>query len=346
LLFFLVGCATPHRKAEVARAPDWESPDLPKTVESAPPPQPPAAPPSPHRVFEPGPAETWVSLERWTQVNGFADLRRVSVFPLKCLLTTDKGLLTVEAGSRSARWNGVEFQLGFAPWAVGGDLFVHALDVRKNFLPLLGTMRDDCGTNRVIVIDPGHGGMNVGAKNVFNGAYEKDFTLDWAKRLKPLLEAQGWTVFLTRTNDMEVPLADRMAFADQHGANLFVSLHFNSASPREEEAGLETYCLTPTGMPSNLTRGFDDATAQVFPNNAFDTQNFQYAFRLHRALLEVSGNRDRGVRRARFIGVLRGQNRPAVLLEGGYLSNPAEARQIADPQYRQKLAEAVAAALK
>ena len=66
---------------------------------------------------------------------------------------------------------------------------------------------------------------------------------------------------------------------------------------------------------------------------------------MHRALLQVNGRHDRGVRRARFLGVLRGQRCPAVLVEGGYLSNPQEARRIADPAYRQKLAEAVAQAL-
>ena len=126
---------------------------------------------------------------------------------------------------------------------------------------------------------------------------------------------------------------------------MFLSLHFNSSAPNDQQAGLETYCLTPTGMPSTVTRGYDDDPALAFPNNAFDAQNLQLALRVHRALLQVNGRLDRGVRRARYLGVLRGQNRPAILVEGGYLSNPHEARRIADPAYRQKLAEAVARAL-
>jgi N-acetylmuramoyl-L-alanine amidase len=98
-------------------------------------------------------------------------------------------------------------------------------------------------------------------------------------------------------------------------------------------------------MSSSLTRGYEDDPRQSFPNNAFDEQNLALAVRLHRALLGVNGGEDRGVRRARFQAVLRGQNRPAVLIEGGYLSNPAEARRIGDPAYRQKLAEAIAKAL-
>jgi N-acetylmuramoyl-L-alanine amidase len=202
-----------------------------------------------------------------------------------------------------------------------------------------------CKTNRTIVIDPGHGGPDSGAQSVFNGHYEKEYSLDVAKRLQALLATNGWNVFLTRSEDVAVPLPNRVAFAEQHKADLFLSIHFNSAGADRAQAGLETYCLTPTGMPSNLTRGYTDNSALILPNNAFDVENVQYAARLHRALLKVNGHADRGVRRARFLGVLQGQNRPAVLIEGGYLTNPGEARQIADPVYRQKMAESLAQAL-
>src|SRR5207249_6699668 len=99
------------------------------------------------------------------------------------------------------------------------------------------------------------------------------------------------------------------------------------------------------GLPSTLASSYEDDAALVVPNNAFDSQNLQYALSLHSALLETTGGVDRGVRRARFMGVLRTQNRPAVLLEGGYLSNPREAQLIGQKEYRQKLAEAVAKAL-
>jgi N-acetylmuramoyl-L-alanine amidase len=150
---------------------------------------------------------------------------------------------------------------------------------------------------------------------------------------------------MTRTNDVDISLPDRAALADARNADLFLSLHFNASGGSSEPAGVETYCLTPTGMASSVTRGYNDDVTQIFPNNAFDAQNLQYAVRLQRALLEVSGTTDRGVRRARYPAVLRGPNRPAVLIEGGYLSNPREARRIGDPQYRQQLAEAVAKAL-
>jgi len=195
------------------------------------------------------------------------------------------------------------------------------------------------------VIDPGHGGLNAGTQSVFGNANEKEFTLDWGRRLARLLVTNGWRVFLTRTNDTDISLSNRVAIAEQSKAGLFISLHFNSSAPNQDQAGLETYCLTPVGMPSTLKRGYEDDASLMFPNNAFDEENFLWAMRLHRALVGECGMADRGVRHARFLGVLRGQNRPAVLIEAGYLSNPAEARRIADAAYRQKLAEAVAEAL-
>jgi N-acetylmuramoyl-L-alanine amidase len=237
----------------------------------------------------------------------------------------------------------MELRLGFAPQMIDSQIFVHALDLKKTVQPLIsaGTIYP-ARTNRVIVIDPGHGGEDSGAKSTLGSRYEKEFTLDWARRLASLLSAKGWQVYLTRANDSELALSNRVAIAEQCKADLFVSLHFNSAAPDNEQSGLETYCLTPTGMPSSLTRGFEDDATLTFPNNSFDGQNLQLACATHRALLRVNGNHDRGVRRARFPGVLRGQQRPAILIEGGYLSNPREARLISDPGYRQKLAQAAA----
>jgi len=194
-------------------------------------------------------------------------------------------------------------------------------------------------------LDPGHGGQDAGAKSALSRSWEKQFTLDWAQRLQVLLVTNGWQVYLTRTDDREIPLSNRVAFAEERKADLFLSLHFNSAGADFAQAGLETYCLTPAGMPSALTRGYGDDPRLAFPNNAFDAQNLQLAFSVHRNLLQVNGQLDRGVRRARFLGVLRNQQRPAILIEGGYLSNKQEARLISEPAYRQKLAEAVARGL-
>jgi N-acetylmuramoyl-L-alanine amidase len=291
------------------------------------------------------PASGWVSLDAWAQTNGLGRLRlsMENGNPTGRLATTN-GLLQIAAGHRVARWDGLEVGLGFAPRYRDGLLQVHVLDLQKSLAPLVRPRAFGQVGRRVVVLDPGHGGADPGTTNPKYHLYEKDLTLDWARRLKPLLEARGWTVHLTRVGDVSVARSNRVAVAEQAGAELFLSLHFNAHS-RPEASGLETYTLTPIGMPSNFNRSFADDPARAFPNNAYDEQNLQYAVRVHRSLAGFTNSADRGVRRARFLEVLQGQNCPAILIEGGYLSNPAEARKLATADYRQRLAEAVARAI-
>jgi N-acetylmuramoyl-L-alanine amidase len=357
LALVLAGCSTaPRRNAN--QVPDWEDLAAPAAPVKTPPQA--AAPPTVSAAQPPAPVapvareplvsprtETWVPLGRWCRLNGLPVPTRLSTaLPGLYELRSASGVLVLRPGSQVAHWDGLEVRLGFAPRLTGGQLYLHGLDLGKTVWPLLAGGTAVGGLpGQVLVIDPGHGGGDAGTRSVLGLGNEKEFTLDWARRLQELLGARGWQVFLTRSNDTELALSNRVAFAAAHKADLFLSLHFNSAGDSRAEAGLETYCLTPTGMPSSLTRGYADEAALVLPNNAFDAQNLQLALRVHRALLAVNGHRDRGVRRARFPGVLRGQQRPAILVEAGYLSNPHEARLIADPAYRQQLAEAVATAL-
>jgi N-acetylmuramoyl-L-alanine amidase len=307
--------------------------------------QPPVAP---GRLIPVKPVMTWVSLDNWAAEHGVGKPHLLSNQPVSSYaIDSPKGVMILAIGSREATWNGIEIHLGFGPQIIDGQIFVYGLDVQKNLEPLL------CGpplalpqANPVIVVDPGHGGMNSGTHSILDGRFEKEFTLDWAKRLAPLLEQEGWQVFLTRESDVDDSLSNRVAFAEAHHADLFISLHFNSLAPDTIPAGIETYCLTPTGMPSTLTRGFGDYWSEKFPNNTFDAENLQLAVRLQGALVHATGMEDRGVCRARFIGVLHGQHRPAVLIEAGFLSNPSDARQIENAEFRQKLARAVAEALR
>jgi N-acetylmuramoyl-L-alanine amidase len=310
------------------------------------------APRAPRPVARPGPGSaapvtTWTSLDRWAAENRIGQPHLISRTPVATYaIGTANGTMVLDIGSREAAWNGTEVNLGFSPEFIDDQVFVHGLDLQKNLEPLLFGPPLTFG-NRVIVIDPGHGGSNVGTHSILDGRFEKEFTLDWAKRLAPLLETNGWKIFLTRTSDVTVSNADRVVFAEAHHADVFISLHFNSTPDRDPKtSGLETYCITPTGLPSTLTRGFADPWSERLPNNAFDAQNLQLAVRVHGALLRATGIEDRGVRHSRFDTVLRGQNRPAILIEGGYLSNPHEAKLIENPEFRQKLAEAVADALR
>lgn len=354
LLLALAGCSTAPRRAGNPPVPDWnlvqktnppqmelehvsEGPQVARLADLLP------EPFTPHVTSR---GETWIPFARWSREHGAGALSEIALVPAPVYsLKTANGVLVLQIKSLIARWNGLEFHLGFEPVLIGGQPFVHTLDLEKNIKPLLRQFEIPARTNRVLVIDPGHGGKNAGTESVFGNANEKEFTLDWAWRLARLLTTNGWQVFLTRTNDADVSLSNRVAFAEEHRADLFISLHFNSSAPNHEQSGLETYCLTPAGMPSTLKRGYEDDTSLAFANNNFDGDNFLFAVRLHRSLVKATGELDRGVRRARFLAVLRGQNRPAVLIEGGYLSNPREARRIADPVFREQLAETVAHAL-
>jgi len=350
LLFAAVGCYTPLPKKNLKPAADWSEPGAPTNhVPSVPATNgaaqvvQPATPTAP----KPAPAPVWVSLTRWAAEHGLQDPQRVASIPVDSFaLVSPRGVFALQAGSTTAHWNGMELRLGFKPLSASPtDLIVHSLDLQKNLAPLLTGNWPATNSSRVLVLDPGHGGANFGTCSAVGGGCEKTFALDWALRLESLLATNGWTVWLTRTNDVEVALPARVELAEAKHADLFLSLHFNHSGGGPEPAGLETYCLTPTGMESTLTRGYPDDPKEVLPNNAFDAENLRLAVRVHRELLAVSGTQDRGIRRARFQTVLRGQNRPAVLVEGGFLSNEAEARRIASPAYRQQLAEAVARAL-
>jgi N-acetylmuramoyl-L-alanine amidase len=295
----------------------------------------------------PAPVYTFTSLKRWAAEQKLNPPGLISRSPVVAYaVSSPKGVMVLAIGSREAAWNGVTLHLGYAPEIIDGEVFVHSLDLQKSLEPFLCEAPAAYGTNRVIVIDPGHGGINAGTISVTDHRPEKEFTLDWARRLQPLLEQEGWRVFLTRTNDVDVALSNRVTVAENRHADVFISLHFNSMAPDQKPVGLATFCLTPMGLPSNVTRGFPDMLYQGFLNNNFDTQNVQLAEQLQRSLLRATSLEDRGVNRARFIGVLRGQRRPAVLIEAGFMSNPHEAKRIESPDFRQKLAEAVAAALK
>jgi len=288
----------------------------------------------------------WVPIETWARFNGLENLAQLAAGPEALFaLTAPNGPLRLKVGAQTAHVSGHDALLGFPPRLIGGVPYAHSLDLEKTLQPLLSGALHLPVSNRVVMIDPGHGGRDSGTRNGFGLENEKHYTLDWAWRLEALLAASGWKVILTRTNDADIPLAERVQISERAGANLFLSLHFNSGGQNPDMSGIETYCLTPTGLPSSLRRDFDDDPREILPNNAHDQNNLLLASRLHRALLDATGASDRGVRRARFMTVLRGQHRPAVLIEGGFLSNSQESRRIATAAYRQTLAEAVARAL-
>jgi len=169
---------------------------------------------------------------------------------------------------------------------------------------------------RTVVVDAGHGGYDNGAK-ARQGLPEKMLTLDVARRLKPLLENRGYHVVMTRTTDVFIPLGGRTGISNSHPDAAFVSIHFN-CSPRRAADGVETYY--------------------------YDRRSVPLAANILREIACCYGSHSRGVKYARFY-VLHHNERPATLLELGFVSNAKENAKLQDPRVRQLLAERIAAGI-
>ncbi len=236
--------------------------------------------------------------------------------------------------------DGVKIMLDDPVGSQKGHLTISLRDYEKVFVPLF--WESPRGPVRRILLDPGHGGKDTGKVNGARQYNEKSATLDTAARLRLLLEKQGFEVLFTRTRDVFVGLEDRSALAAKLGADLFISLHYNAGPAGDTSAdGIETYCLTPAGQRST-NAGKARSTTAAEPGNRFDAANVLLAWSVQRRLVKATGADDRGVRRARF-AVLKDLICPGILIEAGFMSSRREGALIADPAYRQKLAEAMAA---
>jgi N-acetylmuramoyl-L-alanine amidase len=254
------------------------------------------------------------------------------------------GQLTLQAERRVVTLNGVAHWLSAPVIAARDKLWISATDVLKCIDPVLGAERlRSPKVVRTIVLDPGHGGTDRGAQGRLGT--EKVLTLDIARRVQAELRDKNLYVLLTRTTDRTVELDRRPEFAGDRRADLFVSIHLNSAGPSAD--GIETYCLTPAGAVSTASpfegwgrgKGNDKDAG-----NRHDDQNCWLAHCIQKSLLTATGAADRGVRRARFV-VIRDAPCPGVLVEGGFLSHAGEEKKLMDPAYRDKLAKAIAAGI-
>jgi N-acetylmuramoyl-L-alanine amidase len=245
--------------------------------------------------------------------------------------------LEMQADRRDILLNGVNHWLSAPILAARGKLWITELDVAKTLDPVLRPEQLRSRSQiRTVVLDPGHGGGDRGTRG--RRGLEKQLTLDLAKRVEQNLAGAGVRVVLTRTSDRTVALEDRVAFARAKGADLFVSLHFNSGGSAD---GIETYCSPPAGARSTASERPSRSDREVASSNRFDDQNVWLAHCAQKALLRTTGAADRGVRRARFY-VLRYQNCPAILIEAGFLSSSSEEQRILRTEYRELLAKAIA----
>ena len=258
-------------------------------------------------------------------------------------LTNHSSKIVLAVDSREAQINGVAVWLLFPLVAHNGAIYLAQLDVETTLRPLLSPPRGAPGARiKTICLDPGHGGKDPG--NRVGSNQEKQYTLLLAQELHTQLERAGLKVTLTRSTDAFIELPTRPELAKQRSADLFVSLHFNAAEAgRDSVQGAEVYCLTPAGASSTNARG-EGAGAGWFPGNRYNDKNLFLAFQVQKALTRNLAVEDRGVRRARF-AVLRDAAMPAVLIEAGFMSHPAEGRKIFSSAYRQKMARAIVEAL-
>lgn len=163
-----------------------------------------------------------------------------------------------------------------------------------------------------VVIDAGHGGRDFGASDSL--VYEKHINLDVARRLEVVLKEAGYRTILIRSKDKFIALSERSKIANRYRNAVFISIHFNS-SYKTSALGIETYYRSSKGE--------------------------KFASLIQKDLIKSVGAVDRGVKTANF-SVLRHTRHPAILVEGGFVSNTTERSAMLDPRFRQTVAESIA----
>lgn len=257
----------------------------------------------------------------------------------KIRFETVKNPLEFVSGSREAMINGARSWLCFPVVEQGGKYLVSRTDVAKTIEPLVRPYRvSNVGTLETVVLDPGHGGYDKGQMSRLG--YEKDFALDVARKLRPILQAKGLHVIMTREGDYFVPLEVRAQIANKARNSIFVSIHFNGTNDDPNATGFEIFSFTPRGAPSTSDSAVRSNSFNMQPGSEVDAQSLALSACVYHSLLGHIPEYDRGIKRARF-AVLRLTKVPAVLVEGGFLTDRGETKLIADKDWRGKLAAAI-----
>ncbi|MGH6818558.1 MAG: N-acetylmuramoyl-L-alanine amidase [Methylovirgula sp.] len=215
----------------------------------------------------------------------------------------------------------------------------------------------------LIVVDPGHGGVDSGA--IVNGLVEKNIVFDFAKLLAAKLRASGhYKVMMTRDSDVFVSLAERVRIAQDSGAALFISIHADTISNAPHVAGATVYTGSEHATDAEAARtaaneNQADAAAGVAAKNTAsgvsdiladltrqETRAYSHVFA--RTLVNywrVAGRLNKNPERAAGFWVLKAPDVPSVLVELGYLSNAKDAASLTSPAWRDKTSTKVAAAI-
>ena len=184
--------------------------------------------------------------------------------------------------------------------------------------------------NNIIFLDPGHGGKDPGA--VYYNTNEKDLTMLVYKKLRKELEGLGYTVLSSRDSDVFVDyVTERSRMVNKTDSDIFISIHFNaSGNPASNTAGIQTYSYeADSSYPSKINQYWHNHPDRISESN-------RLAADIHSSLLAETGAKDAG-RLRRSFAVLRETNKPAVLLELGYIDNFNENQQVRSDAYQNRL---------
>jgi len=209
---------------------------------------------------------------------------------------------------------------------------------------------------RTIAIDPGHGGSDIGKMGA-SGTKEKDCNLQIALMLQDrLMEELGVDVVMTRTEDVLVPLDERVEAANTAGAQLFISIHCNGWFTPDAE-GFEVFFLAPARTEDEAQLGRDENASVAFEDqspgdeggdidfilwdmvqNEYLNESSDLAEMIQREMSKTLGIRSRGVKQT-GLRVLKGLKMPGVLIETAFLSNPKEERLLLSAEFRERIVE-------
>lgn len=246
--------------------------------------------------------------------------------------------VTFSATYRDGTVNGVQVYFLYPMLLKNNEPYISEVDFLTCVDPLLRYKTPVKLGMKTIMVDAGHGGSDPGA---INGSHkEKVYTLQIAKRLQTQLEKLGFRVIMTRTGDTYPTLQERAALCKKYKPDLYISIHCNSSTSKTP-AGIETYRAVPVG--GTETKGSKVKTEKQSANE-FDANSSRLAYEVQKGMLAATGGTDRGTRH-QAIYVIGNASCPAVLVEVGYLSNDAEVKKIASPDYQNKIVSGILAGL-
>lgn len=239
---------------------------------------------------------------------------------------------------RRIQVNGVNLLLSLPVLFQRNTAYISSVDAQMTLQPILFPEKSkEDNSVTTICLDPGHGGKDPGKTD--GKMQEKSCSLLLAADIEKLLKQAGLKVIRTRARDLFVDLPERARLANQRKADLFLSLHYNAAANRRVE-GAEVFCLTPAGTASSENDDWKKASSPTYPGNSQNQGNILLAYQMQKSLVKKLNVEDRGIKRAQFVVLLDGKM-PSILIEGGFMTNPNDAKRIYDPAYRKRMAGAI-----